>query len=363
MPSPGWWMLALWTSAGVAQALQPGEVLVVGNRNSPVSKSICEYYARARGIAPEQVVLLDVVDREEIDRAVYDQRIAAPLSAFLRSKGWVERILSIVTTKGVPLKIRGPLGAQAEAAAVDSELAVLYQTLHGASTRLAGFVPNPYYRSTAAMRHPQFRLYLVTRLAGYNFTDVRGLIDRAQRARNRGVVVLDLRSFDLEDGNHWLKQTAGFLGPGRALVEESGKVVKGVRDVIGYASWGSNDPNRKERDVGFGYLPGALVTEYVSTDGRTFEEPPAGWNLTTWSNQTGFFSGSPQSLSADFIRQGATGVSGHVYEPYLPFAPRPDLLFPAYLGGRTLAESYYASIPALSWMNVVIGDPLCRLAP
>jgi uncharacterized protein (TIGR03790 family) len=115
--------------------------------------------------------------------------------------------------------------------------------------------------------------------------------------------------------------------------------------------------------VGFAFLPGALVTEFVSTDGRTFEEPPAGWNITSWADKGGYFAGSPQSLSADFIRQGATGVSGHVYEPYLTFTVRPDLLFPAYLGGRTLAESYWAAIPALSWMNVVVGDPLCRLAP
>jgi uncharacterized protein (TIGR03790 family) len=58
-----------------------------------------------------------------------------------------------------------------------------------------------------------------------------------------------------------------------------------------------------------------------------------------------------------------TGASGHVAEPYLAFTQRPDRLFPAYYGGRNLAESYYLSIPALSWQNVVIGDPLCSLGP
>ena len=29
--------------------------------------------------------------------------------------------------------------------------------------------------------------------------------------------------------------------------------------------------------------------------------------------------------------------------------------------GRNLAESFYMGIPALSWMNVVIGDPLMKL--
>ena len=75
------------------------------------------------------------------------------------------------------------------------------------------------------------------------------------------------------------------------------------------------------------------------------------------------FFGSPQSLTADYIHDGATGASGHVYEPFLGYTPRPNILLPAYYRGRNLAESYYLSIPALSWMNIVIGDPLCKLGP
>jgi hypothetical protein len=36
-------------------------------------------------------------------------------------------------------------------------------------------------------------------------------------------------------------------------------------------------------------------------------------------------------------------------------------LFPAYFHGRNLAESYSVAIPGLSWQNIVVGDPLCRL--
>jgi uncharacterized protein (TIGR03790 family) len=103
------------------------------------------------------------------------------------------------------------------------------------------------------------------------------------------------------------------------------------------------------------------VTEFVSTDGRTFQRPPENWTISTWIRRDLFFAGSPQSLSADYIHEGATGVSGHVDEPYLGFTPRPDYLLPAYYKGRNLAESYYLSLPALSWQNIVLGDPLCRL--
>jgi uncharacterized protein (TIGR03790 family) len=68
-------------------------------------------------------------------------------------------------------------------------------------------------------------------------------------------------------------------------------------------------------------------------------------------------------MSADYLHDGVTGASGHVDEPYLHLTPRPEPLFSAYYRGRNLAESYYLAIPGLSWMNVVLGDPLCSIGP
>jgi uncharacterized protein (TIGR03790 family) len=142
----------------------------------------------------------------------------------------------------------------------------------------------------------------------------------------------------------------------------SGEVLYDQSDVIAYASWGSNDPDRKRRHLSFHWLPGAIMTEYVSTNGRTFARPPDGWTMGAWGDPKATFAGSPQSLTADYIHDGVTGASGHVAEPFLQLTPRPDILLPAYYRGRNLAESYYLSIPVLSWMNIVVGDPLCRLA-
>ena len=94
---------------------------------------------------------------------------------------------------------------------------------------------------------------------------------------------------------------------------------------------------------------------FVSTDGRTFREPPADWKPAP----AGATSGG-QSLVADLIREGITGVTAHVAEPYLDAIVRPQILFPAYLSGFNLAESYYLAMPFLSWQNVVVGDPLVR---
>ena len=42
---------------------------------------------------------------------------------------------------------------------------------------------------------------------------------------------------------------------------------------------------------------------------------------------------------------------------------RPDILFPAYVSGFNLAESFYLAMPYLSWQTVVVGDPLCAPFP
>jgi uncharacterized protein (TIGR03790 family) len=205
---------------------------------------------------------------------------------------------------------------------------------------------------------------MVARLAGFSFEDIRAMIDRGLMAENRGVVVLDMKDGGSGGGDDWLRRAARKLPPERVVMDETSRVLSGIRDVIGYAGWGSNDPNRKTRTVSLGWLPGAVATEYVSTNGRTFAEPPADWNIGRWGFPAGFWRGSPQSLTADWIRAGATAATGHVYEPYLAQTPRPEELFLAYVvEGRTLADSYYRSLPAVSWMNVLAGDPLCRLKP
>jgi uncharacterized protein (TIGR03790 family) len=340
----------------------PDSVLVVVNQSSPLSRRIGEYYAERRHIPASNICRLNASLDEEISRSDFDAQIARPLQSYLRGHNLTEKVLYIVTTAGVPLRIRGNLGPAAEAASVDSELTLLYFDLHGRAHPVPSGVANPFFGKTSAQfRHPDFPMYLVTRLAGFDFDDVRGIVDRALAAHNRGKFVIDLRASDKTQGNTWLLEAAQQLPRDRVVLDRSDAVLYRQSDVIAYASWGSNDPGRKERHLGFHWLPGAIMTEYVSTNGRSFARPPDGWNIGgAWGALTSF-AGSPQSLTADYIHDGATGASGHVYEPYLQFTPRPNLLLPAYYRGRNLAESYYLAIPMLGWMNIVIGDPLCAL--
>jgi uncharacterized protein (TIGR03790 family) len=342
--------------------IQSDEVAVIVNDSDPTSRAIAAYYSARRRIPAAHICHLRLASEEEVSRETYERDVEGPVAEWLKRRSLVEKILVLVTTSGVPLKVKGSLSLTGTASSVDSELTLLYNLLHTRKRPpLEGGVLNPFYGSTERFRHPHFAMYLVTRLTAYTLEDVKSMIDRSLQARNRGVVVLDGKGGDMDDGELWLRGAMNRLPRGRTLFDDTARVVENVGDVIGYASWGSNDPNRKKRTAGLRWLPGGIATEYVSSDARTFHEPPAGWQITIWKNRAGFFAASPQSLAGDLLREGATGVSGHVYEPYLAFTPHPDLLFPAYLEGWNLAEAYWRAIPLLSWMNIVVGDPLCRL--
>ncbi len=345
-----------------ASATTPERTLVVVNRGDRISEEIGEYYMHRRKIPADNLCRIRAPRMEQITRREYEAWVEPGVMDCLEKGDARERIDYIVTTKGVPLRING-----ANNAAVDSELTLLYDKLNGKEHPREGKVLNPFFgQPSARFDKARFSMYLVTRLTGYSLEDVKGIIDRAQQAENRGIVVLDGTNWQNQMGERALAGAARILPGDRVRYENETDPTYDVSGVIGYASWGSNDKHRLgegRRDPGFEWLPGGIATEYVSSDGRTFEEPPEDWRPTTWDDRSGFWEGSPQSLTADFIRQGATGASGHVYEPKLDATPQPDLLFPAYLQGRTLAESFYLSIRYLSWMNVIVGDPLCTLGP
>jgi hypothetical protein len=46
-------------------------------------------------------------------------------------------------------------------------------------------------------------------------------------------------------------------------------------------------------------------------------------------------------------------------EPFLNAIPDPQVLFPQYAAGRTLAESFWGALEEIEWKEIVIGDPLC----
>jgi uncharacterized protein (TIGR03790 family) len=95
----------------------------------------------------------------------------------------------------------------------------------------------------------------------------------------------------------------------------------------------------------FTWVPGSIAETFVSTGGRSFR----------YDTRYG------QSLVADLLRDGVSGVKGYVYEPFLSAIAHPDILYDRYTDGYTMAESYYMASNFIGWMGVVVGDP--KMAP
>jgi len=356
-------VLACLPARAIAQTSD--NVLLVVNSNSPQSIQIADRYATVRRVPERNIVRIKTVVEEMISRTDYGSTIEAPIAAWLSRQRLQDQILYIVLTKGVPLRVDGSGGQTGTVASVDAELTLLYRKMTGAPVSVAGRLDNPYFlgaRPITEARHfsrDTSDVYLVTRLDGFTVDDVLKLIDRGANPVRDGAIVLDQKANLIDrGGDAWLAEaaerlTAMQLGT-RVQLETTRAIAANSGPVLGYFSWGSNDPANQRRDMGLTFANGAIGGMYVSTDGRTFREPSAAWRPAVAGSATG-----GQSLVGDLIREGITGVSGHVAEPYLDSIIRPQILFPAYFSGFNLAESFYLAMPNLSWQDIVIGDPLC----
>ncbi len=350
----------------------PAEVLVVVNDSSAISQAIGAYYAAVRAIPAENVFHLPAgaSSSETISRTTFNVEVRDALIQYLSvaKPHLKDQVLYIVLTKGVPLRISGATDAYAS---VESELCLLFTGLLG-DTEQSGWINNPYFNknqpfSSLVANAPK---YLLCRLDGYETpldtttgvpVDVKGLIDRAQSPATSGAFLLDKdssKSRGYASGNNWLDAAATTLGQlGQTVVLDGSTTFVGNQtNLLGYASWGSNDcctagapyygevPAGSQNVYPGTFVNGALTTDYVSTNGRTF--------LTSATYG--------QSLVADLIRLGATGCAGHVFEPYLNSIVRPQVLFPRFLTGYDAIEAFYMGMPFLSWQNTVVVDPLMK---
>ena len=358
-------LLTVLTFAQPVAAQTAANVLLVINKDNPASIEVGEYYAGLRRLPATNIVRINTAQTDSISRAAYEATIQAPIAKWLTQHLLQDQILYIVLTRGIPLRIDGTGGRTGTISSVDSELTLLYRRMTGAQVGVAGQVDNPFFLGdkpmTAAKRFGRETsdLFLVTRLDGFAFDDVKALIDRGIAPSRDGRIVLDQKATIIDrGGDSWMAEAAERLRAGpeasRVVLEPTTSLASTTDPVLGYFSWGSNDPANQLRRTGLRFVPGAIGGMFVSTDGRTFREPSPVWKPAPAGSTTG-----GQSLIGDLIREGITGISGHVSEPYLDSIIRPQVLFPAYLAGFNLAEAFYLAMPYLSWQDIVIGDPLC----
>ena len=96
----------LW--AGPARALEPDEVLVVANANSPESLALAKQYAAVRGIPPTNVMAVKTTTAYQVSRTDYDTQIAQPIRQVLAERKLAMKIHAVCLLWGVPVRVAAP---------------------------------------------------------------------------------------------------------------------------------------------------------------------------------------------------------------------------------------------------------------
>ncbi|RIK68540.1 MAG: hypothetical protein DCC65_02800 [Planctomycetota bacterium] len=222
-------------------------------------------------------------------------------------------------------------------------------------------------------------MYLVCRIDGTTLADAEATIERARALRvNKALVRIILDEFnvstnqDLDDDRLFTtndpfragddyEETAAILSADGWDVRYDGTFdfissAEETMPIIAYASYGENhdavaglgeDPPGTATYIdGFNFPPGAIFNTIESYNGRAL-------------NGLGTAAGLEQL--ADFITAGGTFAVGNVWEPFSFSIPDNEFLFVNFLvHGMTWGEAAYASLPCLSWQQIVVGDPLAK---
>ena len=325
---------------------QAHRVLIVVNSASAEGVAIGRYYQAARGIPDANVLVVTTTLADDISESEFNAQIRDPVAARLHALQGVD---FIVTTHGIPLRTAEGMGYATDMLLAGIDLSLVpIQSFTSTEFRRA---TSPYFRLNEPFSHAKFGMYLTTRLDGYTLGDMKALVDRSVTAKpEHGLFFFDQQVFDRVGINDELEtameqiarslRSRGFA----ATSESTTAFVDPQTPLMGYWSSGSNDPHYSA-DVyhALRFRAGSLAETNVSTSARTFHHVTGG-----------------QSMIADLIAQGVTGVKGYVSEPYTIAVAKPDIMFDRYTKGYNLSESFYMASQLLKWRDVVIGDPLCR---
>ena len=329
------WNQTPWSSIAVPEGftyesvIDYSDVGVLINNLSEESRTIGWAFVAARNISLDRVFVFNqsgTPTGETVNRNQFNTYFATPFLEMLQNRSSVNSLNYLVTTKGIPLRVSGGN----DKASFDQELSLLggaYNSTIGANYwgthdygPLAGKAMEPFTRS-------KYGFFLVTRLTGYTVETALGLIERAnQSLGNQGTFVLDLATNRNNSGyKFWnddlytANTTLNSMGV-PVLFDEETEFVTNVSNVMGYASWGSNDGNWNRN-----YLPNSGF----DTLDATWQSGSRYWNHTsptvapednfTWTYQTdtkqngnGAFEAS---LRTDCDQDGGKGMQG-IYGEY-----------------------------------------------
>ena len=371
-------LLCLFGAIPVAQAGDlAARVVILANSREPESVSLAEFYAEKRGVPRANIIALPLPEAESITWREFIDQIYTPLQDELYQRGWLEgtatslldklgrkrygfsghHLSYLVLCRGVPLRIyNDPTLLEAKAgtkinpqfnkneAAVDAELSLLAQSGY----EITGLISNPLFANERPSALDAETVVKVTRLDGPTAQSARHLVTAALEAESRGL----LGRYYIDtigphpDGDQWLEsaqqqlQGLGFDGDTERTSATLNAAVRFDAPVL-YFGWYAGDLNGPLAVAGFIFPPGAVALHIHSFSAQTLRSVTQGW-------------------SGPLVARGVTATVGNVFEPFLPFTHRPNLLLRALSQGKNFGDAVYYALPALSWQAVAIGDPLYR---
>ena len=358
------------------------ETLVIYNPAFDGSAELAKFYAGKRGIAANRVVGLKCSKEETISRTDFETTLREPLMRKLVENKWWEiekrdvldpngrrysqvptvvrqNIKVLVLIRGVPLRIEraanppNMTGMETDEASVDSELAALGPLLQ---RPIKGPLENHYYQSTR--RFPDTysaRGQLIAgRLDAADDATVRRMIEDSLTAEHDGLwgrAVLDfaLKSEGYEEGELWLARCVPIYHDNGIPVftdryKELIPAAWPLPDTILYFGWYADTANGALASPDFKFKRGAIACHLHSFSAATVRATDKNW-------------------VGPLLNHGAAAALGNVWEPFLTLCVHFDILNARLMDGFTLGEAAWAATPAVSWMNVVVGDPLYRPFP
>jgi uncharacterized protein (TIGR03790 family) len=236
-------------------------------------------------------------------------------------------------------------------AAVDSELTLIsvgpYQKI--------GWLPNPFnfgFNRLPYIHKVRAHTVMVGRLDGPTPTIARRLVDDAlavEKTGLNGVFYIDARGLagKAKFGSYpWFDQHLLHLydlvkqySDMKVVLDKKPSVFPpgSCPDAALYCGWYSV----RRYIPAFQWQKGAVGYHVASGEATTLKQPGS----SVWCKR--------------MLEEGVAATLGPVTEPYLASFPLPDQFFPLLMSGKlTLLEVYFRTVPQVSWMQILIGDPL-----
>lgn len=352
--------------------LGPENVAVVVNGDSAASILIADEYLKLRDIPRSNLIVLHQIgDVETTDVESFRQKILKPVLDTLRKRGLTSQIDCIAYSADLPTiidvsgDVKGVRLPQVltTKASINGLTYLCDWTLRGDIEYLMPDV-NRYARAGAqagtgfrrsrgwniaggvGSQGPHYMLSTVLGVTAGRGNSVQEALDCLRRSkeadftRPKGTIYFEengdvrtrTRQWAFDDAAKQLERL------GVKAVVEPGTLPIGAPDVAGamIGTEGFNWPKSGSK-----ILPGAICENLTSFGGDLMKS-------------------SFQTPCSEFIRNGASGTSGTVTEPYAVQPKFPTAFMQVqYASGFTLAESFYLSVSE-PYQLLILGDPLCR---